>query len=301
MISASAAVGCLYAAGLGAEVGPVFAVVLIAAALAGEAVKPVAVASAIDAARQRRFGTALALGTLASLCVVYSFSAALSLAAGSRGDLAAARGQRASVTAMAQGRYADARGQLERLPASRPAAAIEAEIAGLLADPKVGDCSRIDGPRSRATCPLVSALKAEAATAAERSQLLRAMAEAEQAIAVQRQSVGAADPLATSIAAYADSTGLSVTAEWFSPWLALVPVLFLEVGSALAIFLVRTVSGGTSVTEMPRTVSPELPSQPAETTPAQRVMAVVASNGGTLQSNQRELRTPDRAFQEPDK
>ena len=289
LIAASTATGALYAAGLGSEIGPVFVVVLIAAALGGEAVKPVAVAAAIDAARNYRIGTALALGALATLCVLYSFSAALSLAAGSRGDLAATRGQRASVTAMAQARYADARKQLEALPAARPAAAIEAEITRLLADRRVGDCRVINGPVSRRVCPVVSALRSEAATAAERSRLQSVMIEAEQAIAAQRQTAGVADPLAASIAAYAGAAGLSTSAEWLAPWLALVPVLFLEVGSALSIFLVRAVSTPVSVANSSRTVSPETPSEPAEKTPAQRLIAVVASNGGMLETNQRNL------------
>ncbi len=48
-----------------------------------------------------------------------------------------------------------------------------------------------------------------------------------------------ADPLASALAAYASALGLPVEAASLMPWIALIPVLLLEVGSAFAIVVYR--------------------------------------------------------------
>lgn len=70
-----------------------------------------------------------------------------------------------------------------------------------------------------------------------------------------QQAVQDADPLAAALAAYLGALGFSFEPDGLSPWLLLVPVLFLELGSALGVVLVRSLSEGGHVRSMGAGVS----------------------------------------------
>lgn len=91
LIGASATLGAYYGHTVGAHVHAALGVVFAAAALGGELLKPLAVQGAFDSFRSREWMRGLSCATLAAACIVYSLAAELSLAAGSRGDLAASR------------------------------------------------------------------------------------------------------------------------------------------------------------------------------------------------------------------
>src|SRR5262249_57102934 len=108
--------------------------------------------------------SAVRSGTLAMLALVavaYSLTAELSLMATARGDLVAQRVADAKVARSVDGLRDRIETELSKLAGVRPSATVKAEIGGLLADQRVGDCSVMDGPHSKAACPRVFALRAE--------------------------------------------------------------------------------------------------------------------------------------------
>src|SRR5687768_4757190 len=84
LVSASAALGAYYGFTLGTSQHVALGLILGGAALGGELLKPIAVASGVEAFRGREWLSGLACCALALVCVVYSLAAELSLAAGSR-------------------------------------------------------------------------------------------------------------------------------------------------------------------------------------------------------------------------
>jgi hypothetical protein len=135
--------------------------VLMAAGLEG--CKPRAVATAFTAFRDFAVIRGAALSLLAAVAVAYSLTAELTLMATARGDFVAQRTANAKAASSAESERARIDAELARLAGARPVATVRAEIAGVLADPLVGDCCTMDGPRSRAACPRVATLRASLA------------------------------------------------------------------------------------------------------------------------------------------
>jgi hypothetical protein len=186
---------------------------------------------------------ALTCLALAAVCIIYSFTAELSLAATTRGDLSASR--EAAVDAIRDARADRARAETElaSLQPTRPAAELQAEIDGLLLTPGAKGCTKIDGRVQEAVCPKVATFKAEEARAERRAQLEAAIASSTRPVA-ELPAIQDADPLSSALATYANALGWKMDAGKLLPWLALVPVLFLELGSALAVVVVRGVDVG---------------------------------------------------------
>lgn len=245
MISASSALGAYFGFTVGAHQHVALGVIFGAAALGGELLKPVAVAGAIDAFRAREFLRGLTCLLLAAVCVIYSLAAELSLAAGSRGDLAATRNEVAEAGRVAAARRTRAEAELQELRPARPVSELEPLIAKLKATPGANGCDRTpDGPVSRRICGEVADLQAEAARASRRAELEAVIAAPIPTFADGVAAVKDADPLASALSAYASALGYRVRPEALAPWLALVPVLFLELGSALALVVARSVGPG---------------------------------------------------------
>jgi hypothetical protein len=252
LIATSAALGAYYGFIVGsAHGGAILGSLLAAAALGGELLKPFAVAAGIEALGQWRPARAVACLILGAVCVVYSLSAELGLAAAARGDLAAARKFEADAVARAAADYRRAAADLAALAPSRPAAEVKALIAGIDATSGIVvagvPCGGIaNGPTTKRLCPERVALVAELARADERIRL-----SGELAAASERQGKAGkkieADPLAAAVATYAAAAGMPVKAEALLPWLALLPVLLLEVGSALGLFVVRAFEPATAM------------------------------------------------------
>lgn len=222
-----------------------------------------AVASALSAFGSWSLIRGLALSLLAAVAIAYSLTSELALVAGTRGDLAA---KRASAVEQNEGRHlriAAAREELSTLAPSRTVAEVRADITKLLAEnPKSGNCSKPDGPVSRSVCPTIAALNAEIARAERRAELQATIAKLTEVLPVG--VVKSADPASSALTTYLATLGITVSASMLSEWLVLVPVLALEVGAALAMVLVQSVSGP----------QPALPTtqdeHKADTEPAQR-------------------------------
>lgn len=243
LIAVSAALGAYYGFVVGSSEHIALGVVFATAALGGELLKPFALSTGLDALGRWNVVKASACLALAAVCIAYSLAAELSLAAGSRGDLAASRAQTALATKDARADRQRAETELAGLAPARPVAELQPEIDRLKRSPGANGCQRVDGPTSRRICGKVAEIEAETGRAKRRAELEDAIREA----TGRSQPIGSAgavhdaDPLAAALVIYAGAAGWTVTAEALMPWLALIPVLFLELGSALAIVVVRSI------------------------------------------------------------
>lgn len=253
LIIASALLGAFYGYVVGSHTHQAVGIIFAAAALGGEVLKPYAVAAALDAFGRWQFLRGAACALLAVVAVVYSVTSELGLAAASRGDHVAAR--RAIHDDAQSAKTARDRAQTE-LAALAPARdGLEAQIRTLKATPGANGCAKIDGPISRDACKTAAELEIEAARAKRRAELEAAIRSAP--VATEGQlAVAEADPLASALAAYLGALGFSFEPDWLSPWLLLVPVLFLELGSALGVVVVRSMDAGVSGNDPPKVSGP---------------------------------------------
>ena len=242
LIIASAGFGAYYAGSLGAEQGPLLAVLSIAMAIGLELAKPFSVAAAFDAFRSSRICQGVAVALLGIVAISYSLSAELSLWASMRSDRIAVRAAESNVAISARDQYQRAKLELDGLPPARPSAELQSLIDGVLIDPRAGGCVVIDGKFTREQCPKVAEWKAEQARSQRRAQLEQTMREAEAAMA-SGPVAKTADPGATALATYLAIFGLKVEPSLLTELLILVGVLALELGSALSLVLVQAVSG----------------------------------------------------------
>jgi hypothetical protein len=245
LIVASAGFGAHYAGSLGAEQGPLLAVLSIAMAMGLEVAKPLSIAAAFEAFRSSRIWEGVAVALLGILAVSYSLSAELSLWAGMRSDKIATRAAESNVANSARDRYQRAKLELDGLPSARPALELQSLIAGVLIDPRAGGCAVIDGKFTRENCPKVGEWRAEQARSQRRLQLEQSIHEAETSMtggAVAKSP----DPGATALATYLAIFELKVEPSLLTELLILVGVLALELGSALSLVLVQAVSGGSN-------------------------------------------------------
>lgn len=240
-MAASAGFGAFYAWHTGSHHGPVLGTLSVLMALGLEGAKPFAVEGIFAALRSWSPFRAVAMAALAAVAVAYSLTAELSLMASIRADAAAQRTLAGDAAAAARARYDDAKAELAALPAARPAGTIAAEIARLETTPGLASCedraATAYGPITRRVCAKIATLRAEGATAAQRERLRQALADAERDVAAARPAI-TADPAASALATYLAALGITVAIASLSDWLALMPVLALEIGSALAVVLV---------------------------------------------------------------
>jgi hypothetical protein len=197
LVLSSAGFGCTFAWQTGAAHGPVLASLSIIMALGLELTKPLAVAGAFNAFRRLALIRGLGLVLLATVAVLYSLSAELTLWATSRGDVVAARLAVLEQTAAHRARIETARRELEQLSAATS--------------------TRWRAERSR--------------------ELQGAIAEATAALA-KVEGVKTPDPASAAAETYLKALGVTVPAGVLSEWFVLLPVIALEVGSALAGLLI---------------------------------------------------------------
>jgi hypothetical protein len=232
----------------GSHHGPIVGILSVVMALGLEGAKPFAIEGALTAARSLAPVRAIALALLGVVAVAYSLTAELSLMAATRADTAAQRARGSTLATAAKARYDAAQRELAALPMARPVAVLDAEIKRLKTTPKLASCgnttARDFGPISRRVCAEIAALNAEAGTTVRRSELQTILATAERDIASSPLATDA-DPAASALAAYLAAIGVPSDAGTLSKWLALVPVLALEVGSALAVVLTGLGDRGT--------------------------------------------------------
>lgn len=250
LVAASAGLGAVYAFQTGSEHGAILGALFVVMAVGLELAKPLAVTAAFTSFRSWAVVRGAALALLAMVAITYSLSAELSLMAGTRGDVVAHReaALKASTNTdaevkRARDRYEMATKELATLPAARPTAELQAQIDGLLMTPGADGCTAINGKITQAICPQVAALKTEKARADRRAELGAIIATPLPVVApTTAGEVKDADPGASSLSVYLAALGFSFAPDLLSRWLALVPVLALEVGSALAGVLVQAVA-----------------------------------------------------------
>ncbi|WP_334150331.1 hypothetical protein [Hyphomicrobium sp.] len=248
LVVASAGFGAFYAWTTGNHHGPVLGALSVLMALGLEGAKPLAIEGVFAALRSWSLGRAIAMAALGLVAVAYSLTAELSLMASIRADNAAARTLAGDTAAAARARYNDAKAELAALPAARPAGTVAAEIERLRTTPGLVSCDDTTakgyGPITRRVCAEIATLRAEGETASQREHLRQALAAAEHDMATTPPTTKS-DPAASALATYLAVFGISVAVASLSDWLALMPVLALEIGSALALVLVNGTRLGT--------------------------------------------------------
>jgi hypothetical protein len=249
---ASAGFGCHFAFTQGARHGLALAGFAVAMAAGLELAKPFAIEAAFACFRRWAIARGLALLLLGVVAIAYSLTAELSLMATTRGDAAAARAK-ASVTTE------DDRAELARLNAERAAmrfipadadavaaARKAAETAERSRKAECGDgdprqrgkhCRAREEDEKAATDKLTATVANKAAS--DLAAKLDADAETVRGRLASGAPVGSADPGASAISNYLALFGLYIPAALLAEWLVLVGVIALELGSALAVVLVR--------------------------------------------------------------
>ncbi|MGE3993929.1 hypothetical protein, partial [Pseudorhodoplanes sp.] len=163
--------------------------------------------------------------------------------------------------------------------------------------PKLASCEDTSapgyGPITRRVCAEIAALTAEAGTTVRRERLQVALRDAERDLASAPPPTKA-DPGASALATYLAAAGVPSEAGTLSEWLVLVPVLALEVGSALAVVLTNGTPvptrdrGQTSRANAQRPGDEETAKPPATGLKA-AVLEHLKAHGGSVRSGQRGL------------
>lgn len=249
LVSASAALGSYFGFIVGAHVHWSIGLVFAGAALGGELLKPFATAQAFQSFRSREFTQGIVCAGLAVVCVAYSFTSELSLAATSRGDMANERRLSGDLMNAAREKRTRAETELRLLPPARSPDTLAPLVTKLKGTRGANTCSPGDirGSAAKDACSKVSELQSEAARWTQRTNLENVMADADRALLSVPSPVGEADPLASTVSAYANALGWQPTADKIAPWLVLIPVLFLEFGSALSLAVLRCSSQTASI------------------------------------------------------
>lgn len=225
LVIASASFGGIYAYRVGSEVSTLLGIITILFAVSLELLKPLSIAAAFQACSIWSIGRGLALGLLGVVAVAYSLVAEISLVSMSRGDLAAGRAARAAQTTVQAGRVKAARDELATIPAAtRSPGELQALTQGMHCD----------------DCRSLIRLKAELARAQRKAELEATISAAAQPASAGQQSVGQADPGAANLSMYLASLGISVSSDTVAKWLALIPTLAIELGSALSLVLLNS-------------------------------------------------------------
>jgi hypothetical protein len=300
LVTASAGFGAFYAWHTGSHHGPVLGALSVLMALGLEGAKPFAVEGVFTSLRSWSPFRAVAMALLGTVAIGYSLTAELSLMASIRADTAAQRTLAGDTAAAARARYNDAKAELAAMPAARPAGTIAAEIERLKTTPGLVSCADTAakgyGPITRRVCSEIATLRAEGEIASQRERLRQALAAAERDMATTPPTTKA-DPAASALATYLAALGITVAVASLSDWLALMPVLALEIGSALAVVLVsasgqrhhgtRRGTARQSIETDDRTEAPEVrpgavPSAPAGSPQGGTEAASTVPSGGSF-------------------
>jgi hypothetical protein len=257
LVFSSAGFGCVYAWHQAGHHGLALAVLAVAMALGLECAKPFAVEAVFDCLRRLAIGRALAMLVLAAVAIGYSLAAELSLMATTRADATASREDVVDARQKAADRYKRAAAELSTLEPTRPALELQALLGG-------ADCGRPTTVKVRALC-------AELGRATRRAELEGVLSKAETDTGA-RPSVGAGDAGAAALASVLGLLGWTLPAETLAPWLVLVGVLALEVGSSLAVVLARSMDTAPKPVAKPPAAVMDSPA-PASPRPAEPVQA----------------------------
>jgi hypothetical protein len=249
-------------------------------AVALEGIKPLAIAQAFQSFASWAPIRGIALAGLGVVAVAYSVTSELALMSASRGDLAAERLRASETGNIARDKYANAKAELARLAPSRTIPEVEAVIGAFKPI-----CRTI---RGEPVCSKPVPLIAELARAKRRHELEVILDEASAQI-TSGPAISIADPGATALMTYLSALGISVSAGLVAQWLNLVPVLALELGSALAGVLVASVSHGRVKTLMSTPLLLTASTAVERERVSQGIVRRLQANGGSLRGTHRSL------------
>lgn len=268
LVLASCGFGAVFAYQTGIPHGWPLAVLSVVFAVSLECLKPLAVQGAFLAASSLKLVRCLLLAILAAVAVLYSLTAELSLMAGSRSDHTASRQSVISGAYRSSEQYTDAKNELAGLAPARLAAEIEAD-------------------KKRTTNEVrIAKLNGELARANRRAEL-QAIISKHSGVA---PSFGTADPGSSAIALYLSFIGYTIKADVVAQLLYLVPVLALELGSALSMVLVSAFAPPVNEPSMVHS-EPSIAGNKLYTRDeaAKRVMQHLLDNSGSLLRSERDI------------
>lgn len=252
--------------------------VLFAVAL--ECAKPLAVHGAFQAAGQLALGRTVALGALATVAIAYSLTAELSLLATAKGDAAAGRAALADVAEARKHERARLEADLAALGTVRPAGEVKAELDGIVTAHRLGSCGpRLPAARRAICAEQVAPLRAELARAERRAELSAKLSGQQRTVA--GRVVGSADAGAAALGTYLAALGLQVPTGVLSQWLVLVPVLAIELGSALALVLVSALAATPTRGDNQPPAASKRPQRP-KSGPEGAILKLLGKEGGKL-------------------
>jgi uncharacterized membrane protein len=271
LIIASAGFGAVFAWTVAKEHSYALAILTVMFAVALEGLKPLAIAYSLSAFQSYSIVRGVALLLLGVAAITYSLTSEIALVAGTKEDLAATRQNEGDNSDASRTKYDQALAELKLIMPSRLVPEVEAEIL-------------------RSTDPKrIAKLRGEIARTQQRERLQSIVANYKPGL--HRQ----ADPGASALATYLRAVGYTIEVPALSQWLALVPVLALELSSALSVLLVQAIGPRrTTVVQLEASWS-----QPLQTSPlalpkpldslSTAIVDHVRTNGGSLRTTERAL------------
>lgn len=201
-IAASASQNALHGWQLGLRTSEITATIFAAASVAGAIMAPIALAATFRAFRNWQLVRGLVALALAAMCFSYAVVSSLGFVSGARDVSAARMGSQVDSYAIARDKATTANAELKAMA---------------------------DLPRGTR--------KVEKERAERRAQLEKDRADAERVMSAGATAT-VADPTAASIASYAAALGYEIEPAKLSPWLALLSVVFFELGAAASLIVV---------------------------------------------------------------
>lgn len=287
LVVASAGFGSVYAYQVGIKHSIPLAVLSVLMALALEGVKPLAIANSIQAFASVQIVRGASLALLGLVAVVFSLTSELSLVAISKGDLAAERLGQSVKSQDAARRKERLESELSALGSVREPMDLEAQLSALLTDKRLSNCDGwLESLKLRTICiEQVAPLRSELARSNRKEAIdgeLRELRTNETG-----SPVGSADPASQALATYLAALGFTVEQNAVAQWLVLIPVLALEVGSALALVLVRSFGGEPTASTHAMSRAPKKVRSSGPTTDL--VLSHLRASGGLLVQSERAL------------
>jgi len=176
---------------------------------------------------------------MGSLAVAYSLTAEITLISSNRSDLISKRSSEAYVANATKDSYEAAKRELSTMPPNlRTVAELNIILESARRNPQAyKSCTAINGSLG-VSCPKISAELAKSRRKEQLEAILFRQAEKLE----HAPTVTVDDPGSTAIKTYLEALGINLASSIISQWLNLVPVIALELGSALAAVLVSSVS-----------------------------------------------------------
>lgn len=307
-IATSVATNAVYGWGKGHDVAS--SIIWSAVAVGAAGVVALGTSAFFDALAARAYSLAAFIVAGLILCGAYSVSAALGSASGSRQAASVEEASKSKRRADLSAVVTEANETLASRPPANPeraSAALKAEIDGILIEPKLGDCAKIDGPRTREVCPKVVALRSELARAVASEDASRDHAVAVEKARARKSkamdelaALGAEKPVntdAVAISSFLGAMGVTVSADAVNRALVLLTVAVVEFGGSVSLAVARALSmPPAEVNEkaparsVPRILVADEPDTPVQSVPSATVVGPVTM--GVEQGLTQTVRTP---------